>query len=94
MLRLENPLFWIILAVVALIIFGPRRLPELGEGLGKAIKEFRKATTEVGEGLKGELRKPDPPASTTGTYTAPAGPTGATPGEPPAATPPPEPPKT
>jgi sec-independent protein translocase protein TatA len=37
----------LILGVVALIIFGPKRLPELGHGLGKAISEFRKVTSEL-----------------------------------------------
>ena len=39
---------WIVvLLVIVLIIFGPGRLPELGSGLGKAMREFRKATTEL-----------------------------------------------
>jgi sec-independent protein translocase protein TatA len=33
--------------VVALIIFGPGRLPELGGAVGKAMREFRKATSEL-----------------------------------------------
>ena len=37
----------IVLLVVVLIIFGPGRLPELGSGLGKAMREFRKATSEL-----------------------------------------------
>ena len=40
--------FWIIaIIVVVLIIFGPGRLPELGAGVGKAMREFRKATSEL-----------------------------------------------
>ena len=52
--------WWVllILAAIALIIFGPQRLPELGAGFGKAIREFRKATTDMGEALKEEARKP------------------------------------
>lgn len=39
---------WIVgLLVIVLIIFGPGRLPELGAGLGKAMREFRKATSEL-----------------------------------------------
>ena len=68
--------WWVllILAAIALIIFGPSRLPELGAGLGKAIKEFRKATTEMGDALKEEVHKPDESTPTTvgTTYTAPA----------------------
>lgn len=35
----------IIILVIVIIIFGARRLPELGSGIGKAIKNFKKATT-------------------------------------------------
>ncbi|MFN2464112.1 MAG: twin-arginine translocase TatA/TatE family subunit [Candidatus Dormibacteria bacterium] len=37
----------LILAVVALIVFGPKRLPELGHGLGKAITEFKKGAADL-----------------------------------------------
>jgi sec-independent protein translocase protein TatA len=60
----------IILGILALIIFGPRRLPELGEGLGKAIKEFRKATSEMSDSLREEVKKPDSAAGTTYPATA------------------------
>ena len=40
--------FYIVgLLIIVLIIFGPGRLPELGGAVGKAMKEFRKATTEL-----------------------------------------------
>ena len=40
--------FWIIaILVIVLIIFGPGRLPELGGAVGKAMREFRKATSEL-----------------------------------------------
>ena len=55
----------LLLAVIALLVFGPQRLPEIGSGLGKAIKEFRKATTEVGESFREEMRKPDETAAAT-----------------------------
>ena len=45
----------IILLVIALVIFGPKKLPDLGKGLGQGIKEFRKATT--GEGEKDDAAK-------------------------------------
>ena len=41
-----HPLWLLVLLVIVLIIFGPGRLPELGAGVGKAIQEFRKASTE------------------------------------------------
>lgn len=36
-----------LLLLVALVIFGPKRLPELGQSLGRALKEFKKATQSV-----------------------------------------------
>ena len=54
-----------ILLIIALIIFGPKRLPELGEGLGKAIKEFRKATSEMGNSFREETRPTDAATGTT-----------------------------
>jgi sec-independent protein translocase protein TatA len=40
--------FYIVgLLLIVLIIFGPGRLPELGGAVGKAMREFRKATTEL-----------------------------------------------
>ena len=37
----------IFIVVVALVVFGPRRLPELGGALGKGIREFRRSVNEV-----------------------------------------------
>src|SRR5437763_2383357 len=37
----------IIILVVALLIFGPKRLPEMGSSIGKSIKEFRKGMSEI-----------------------------------------------
>ncbi|TMD05310.1 MAG: twin-arginine translocase TatA/TatE family subunit [Chloroflexi bacterium] len=39
--------WFIILLVIVLIIFGPGKLPQLGGAVGQAIKEFRKATSEL-----------------------------------------------
>ncbi|CAB1128252.1 Sec-independent protein translocase protein TatA [Candidatus Hydrogenisulfobacillus filiaventi] len=38
-----SPVHIIILLVVALLIFGPKRLPEIGAGLGKSFREFKNA---------------------------------------------------
>lgn len=35
----------VILGIIALVIFGPGKLPEMGSGLGRAIREFRQATS-------------------------------------------------
>jgi len=37
----------IIILVVALLIFGPKKLPEMGSSIGKSIKEFRKGMNEI-----------------------------------------------
>ncbi len=36
-----------ILLIIVLIVWGPGKLPEVGSGMGRAIREFRKATTET-----------------------------------------------
>jgi TatA/E family protein of Tat protein translocase len=42
-----GPMEILLILIVALIIFGPGRLPELASGLGKAIREFRKVSSEL-----------------------------------------------
>ena len=37
----------LVILVVALLIFGPKRLPEMGSAIGKSIKEFRKGMAEL-----------------------------------------------
>jgi sec-independent protein translocase protein TatA len=46
----------IIIFVIALIIFGPRKLPELGRSLGKSINEFKRASNELRSTLDEEIR--------------------------------------
>jgi sec-independent protein translocase protein TatA len=43
---LFQPMHLILILLIVLIIFGPGKLPELGAGLGKSIKEFKKAMRE------------------------------------------------
>lgn len=40
---LFQPMHLILILLIALVVFGPGKLPQLGEGLGKSIKEFKKA---------------------------------------------------
>ena len=45
-----------IILVVALIVFGPRKLPELGRSLGKSLSEFKRASNELKNTLDEEIR--------------------------------------
>ena len=75
----------IIIFFIALIIFGPRKLPELGRTLGKSLSEFRKASNDLRNTLEEEIRLDEqktptpaiPPATVRNTEQAPvpAGPT-------------------
>jgi TatA/E family protein of Tat protein translocase len=46
----------IIILGIALIVFGPRKLPELGRSLGRSLGEFRKASNELKHTLEEEVR--------------------------------------
>jgi sec-independent protein translocase protein TatA len=63
----------VLLLVVVLIIFGPGRLPELGGAVGKAMREFRKATSELTNEVTNasQAAKSEPAPTTTTTATAP-----------------------
>ena len=63
-----HPLWLVAILVIVLIIFGPGRLPELGGAVGKAMREFRKATSEITNEMSAATQaKPDEPASTSTT---------------------------
>jgi TatA/E family protein of Tat protein translocase len=49
----------IIIFTIALIIFGPRKLPELGKSLGKSLAEFKRASNELKNTLDEEIRLED-----------------------------------
>ena len=51
----------IIILVIALLILGPGKLPEVGASLGKTIREFRKASTDIQESVKVDT-SPLPPS--------------------------------
>ena len=46
----------VIIMAIALLIFGPRKLPELGRSLGKSLGEFRRASNELKSTLEEEIR--------------------------------------
>ncbi len=60
----------LLILVIALLLFGPQKLPELGKSLGRAIREFKKASSELQETIEREVEEvkrtsgdgPRPPA--------------------------------
>lgn len=52
-----QPIHIVIIIIVALIIFGPKRLPEVGRWVGRSIAEFRKGTQEMTATLREEINK-------------------------------------
>jgi sec-independent protein translocase protein TatA len=52
----------IVIFVIALIVFGPRKLPELGRSLGRSINEFKRGTSELQSTLDEEIRAETPRA--------------------------------
>jgi sec-independent protein translocase protein TatA len=56
-----GPLELIVVLVIALLVLGPGKLPEVGSALGKSIREFRKAATDVQDAAR--IDAPPPPAA-------------------------------
>jgi TatA/E family protein of Tat protein translocase len=52
---IENPVHLLFLGAVALIVLGPKRLPDLARALGKGVREFRSA---IGDGEQGGEQAP------------------------------------
>ena len=77
-----GPLELIIVLVIALIVLGPGKLPDVGAALGKGIREFRRASSDLQDAARVDPT-PAPPATTT-----PAAPTAAPPAAAPVSAPP------
>jgi sec-independent protein translocase protein TatA len=48
----------ILLLVIVLIIFGPGKLPDIGSAVGKGIREFRRASSDLEDSVRGEPKRP------------------------------------
>ncbi|MGH2657012.1 MAG: Sec-independent protein translocase protein TatB [Actinomycetota bacterium] len=51
----------LIILILALVIFGPRRLPEMGRTIGRSMRELRRATSDIRTELESDI---DPPGET------------------------------
>jgi sec-independent protein translocase protein TatA len=47
----------ILILVVALVIFGPNKLPEIGRAFGKSIREFKRATEGLADDIRSEIKE-------------------------------------
>ena len=52
----------LVILIVALLVLGPKRLPEIARSLGKGMAEFRRASTEFQRTLSASLEEPPPAA--------------------------------
>lgn len=57
-----GPTELIIILVIALVIFGPSRLPKVGQSVGQALRAFRESTDKVQQEVSKSLEEPSPPA--------------------------------
>ncbi len=53
----------LVIFVVILLLFGAKRLPEIAQGMGKGIREFKKAMKDTTDEIKGSLDEPANPPS-------------------------------
>jgi sec-independent protein translocase protein TatA len=53
----------IVIFIIALVVFGPKKLPELGKSIGRAMAEFKKASEEFQESVRTEMREVEREAS-------------------------------
>jgi sec-independent protein translocase protein TatA len=55
-----GPTELLIILAIALIVFGPKKLPEFGRGIGQAIKEFKHAQNDLVESIHTEMNREEP----------------------------------
>lgn len=55
-----GPIGWpelIVLLVLVLVLFGPGKLPDIGNAIGRGVREFRKASTDLEDSIRGDKKK-------------------------------------
>jgi len=62
-----GPTELLVILVIALLVFGPKRLPEIGRTIGKSMREFRRASEEIRDEFRFDLDAEDEPAPPPGT---------------------------
>jgi sec-independent protein translocase protein TatA len=67
---MPGPVELIIILVIALLILGPGKLPDVGSALGKSIREFRKASSDLSDSVKVDTSPLPADSSTTSSTTA------------------------
>lgn len=67
-----SPIQILIVLVIALIVFGPKRLPEMGRSIGRGIREFRGSIMDDGPSASPPPRSPEPARPAPATAAAPA----------------------
>ncbi len=59
-----GPFELILVLVIVLILFGPGKLPDIGNAIGKGVREFRKASSDLEDSIRGEVTSAVEPAAT------------------------------
>jgi sec-independent protein translocase protein TatA len=73
----------LVILVIALIVFGPRKLPELGKSIGRSLAEFKRASNELKSTLEEEIRMEEHKSPKKAAPPLPAAPTTVATAEPP-----------
>ena len=55
-----GPMEILLILIVALLVFGPGKLPEIGRGIGRSVREFRKAVRDLAQNLEEEPGRDKP----------------------------------
>jgi sec-independent protein translocase protein TatA len=66
----------LLILVLALVIFGPKRLPDMGRSIGRSMREFRRATSDLRNEIESDLDVEEPPRRRARSARARAGSTG------------------